>query len=262
MFFMITVIAGIAVVAAEWRQHVTGVELDIRGLRNTSLEDITAAVALTDSCSLASLDLLDLRMRILENPYIRNVDLKRNPPRTLLVSVTERKPIAMLINVQGSDWLLDDDGYILPAAHAPRVYDLPVITGAGELNSLEAGVRIVNRKIHKALMTLRHIRAMGGGIVHLFSEINVSHQKDMVLYTLEAGVPVIFGPAWRIDEKLHAFGAFWENVAMKYDPASLEYVDLRWQQQVVTRWRGHQVVSEEPEEEEIVIADTLYTFME
>jgi cell division protein FtsQ len=259
MFFVVSAIAAIALVAAEWRESVTGVLLDVRGVSITSEAAITEAVALTDSSSLSTIDLLEVRRRILANPYIRDVDLMRDPPRTLVVNVSERTPIAMLINVQAADWLIDEDGYVLPAVHAPEVYDVPVITGASDLRSLKPGVRIVSKKVHKALQVLRTARGMGGGIVHLFSEVNVSQKRDLVLYTIEAGVPVLLGPVLHVEDKLRAFNTFWENVAMKYDPASLEYVDLRWNNQVVTRWRGATHVPEQPDTSDVLAArDTLF----
>ena len=36
MFFVVSAIAAIAVIAAEWRQNATGVDLDVRGISITS----------------------------------------------------------------------------------------------------------------------------------------------------------------------------------------------------------------------------------
>jgi cell division septal protein FtsQ len=162
----------------------------------------------------------------------------RDPPRTLRVEVVERTPIAMLINVQSCDWLLDEDGVVLPAAQGITVHDLPVITGVGDVaTALTPGVRIVHRRVLQGLQALKAIRSIDPRLLHLFSEISLEHARDLVLYTMEGGVPVILGSPERLSEKMQAFRTFWENVAMKYDPASLEYVDLRWKEQVVTRWR-------------------------
>lgn len=242
MFFVLSGIAAIAVVAAEWRESVVGVELDVRGLGIVPKEQIRRAAGITDTSVLASLDLLAIREKILQNPYIRDVELMRDPPRTLQIDVVERRPIAMLINVQSRDWLLDEDGYVLPApgpaAGSIAAQDLPVITGVdAKLGRLTPGVRVLERRVQKGLQTLRDIRAIDAKLLYLFSEISLEHRRDLVLYTMEGGVPVILGQAERLPEKMKAFRAFWENVAMKYDPASLEYVDLRWREQVVTRWR-------------------------
>jgi hypothetical protein len=71
-------------------------------------------------------------------------------------------------------------------------------------------------------------------------------------------VPVIFGSTQDKEDKLRSFAAFWENVAMKYDPASLEYVDLRWKGQVVTRWRETASSPEQTSDEIAALPDTTH----
>ncbi|MBR9975736.1 MAG: cell division protein FtsQ/DivIB [Bacteroidetes bacterium] len=242
LFFVLSGIAAIAVIAAEWRESVVGVELDVRGLSIVSAEHIREAAGISDTSALSSLDLMKIRGKILENPFIRDVELMRDPPRTLQVVVTERTPLAMLINVHSRDWLLDEDGYVLPASRASAdaftTHDLPVITGANDgLGALEPGVRVLDRRVQKGLKALEEIHTLDAKLLHLFSELSLGHERDLVLYTMEGGVPVILGSAARLSGKMRAFRSFWQNVAMKHDPASLEYIDLRWKEQVVTRWR-------------------------
>mgnify|MGYP000005858598 CR=1 FL=1 len=237
-FFVLAGIAGLAVLAAQWRESVVGVELAVSGIDITSEEQIRRAAGVTDTSVLAELDLLEIRRTVLENPFIKDAEVTRDPPRVLRIDVTERTPIAVLLNVQMRDWLIDEDGYVLPAARSATVHDLPVLTGAEGIQELKPGVRVVEARVQKALQVLKYASHVDRELLRLFSEINLSQRRDLVLYTLEGGVPVLFGPHTRVEEKLRSFRAFWENVAMKYDPASLEYVDLRWRQQVVTRWRN------------------------
>ena len=238
MFFVLAGIAGLAVLAAQWRDSVVGVELEVNGIGITSEAQIRSAAGVSDTSVLAELDLLEIRHAVLENPFIKDADVTRDPPRILRIDVTERTPIAVLLNVQMRDWLIDEDGYVLPATRSATVHDLPVLTGAEGIQELEPGVRVVEARVQKALHVLKYASRVDNELLRLFSEINLSQGRDLVLYTLEGGVPVLFGPHTRVEEKLRSFRAFWENVAMKYDPASLEYVDLRWRQQVVTRWRS------------------------
>ena len=236
-FFVLAGIAGLAVLAAQWRHSVVGVELAVSGLRIATEEQIRVASGLTDSSSLAELDLLEVRRGVLGNPFIKDVDVTRDPPRTLRIDVVERTPIALLVNVQGKDWLVDEDGYVLPALQSASVHDLPVLTDGDNVTELKPGVRIKNPTVQKALQVLKTAQLIDPALLNLFSEINLSQRRDLVLYTLEGGVPVIFGSPQRREDKLRSFAAFWENVAMKHGPTALEYIDLRWQNQVVTRWR-------------------------
>jgi cell division protein FtsQ len=263
MFFVVSGIAAIAVLAAEWRESAVGVLLDVRGISITTKENILKAAGIRDTSNLASLDLLRIRDKILENPFIKDVQLTRDPPKTLRVDVIERKPIAMLLNVQTRDWLLDEDGFVLPASAMPTVHDLPVITGVNDgvreltpgAKELMPGVRVVNVQVQKGLQALKSIHGIDPALAQLFSEINLDNRRDLMLYTMEGGVPVILGSPARLPEKMQAFRAFWENVAMKYDPSSLEYIDLRWKEQVVTRWRSS-VDAPRSAEADSLLADT------
>jgi len=195
---------------------------------------------------------------VLDNPFIKDVDVTRDPPRTLRIDVTERTPIAVLLNVQTKDWLVDEDGYVLPALETAAIYDLPVLTGTQDLQELTPGVRIKAPRVQKALQVLKAASIIDPKVINLFSEINLEQRRDLVLYTIEGGVPVIFGSPQHKEDKLRSFAAFWENVAMKYDPASLEYVDLRWKGQVVTRWRETASSPEQAQEEYTALPDTTH----
>jgi cell division septal protein FtsQ len=59
----------------------------------------------------------------------------------------------------------------------------------------------------------------------------------MVMYTAEYGVPVIVGRG-NVADKLVRFSAFWEQVVGGRGPQGLQYVDLRFDDQVVARWAG------------------------
>jgi hypothetical protein len=136
------------------------------------------------------------------------------------------------------------------------VHDLPVLTGTTNVQELKPGVRIKNPHVQKALQILKSAAAIDPSLLNLFSEVNLDQRRDLLLYTMEGGVPVIFGSTQRREDKLRSFAAFWENVAMKYDPTSLEYVDLRWKGQVVTRWRETSSAPELPREDIAALPDT------
>jgi cell division protein FtsQ len=257
-FFVLAGIAGLAVIAAEWRHSVVGVDLEVTGLKITTPEQIRAAAGITDTSTLAEMDLLTIRHAVLDNPFVKDVDVTRDPPRTLHIDVVERTPIAMLLNVQTKDWLVDEDGYVLPALESAAIYDLPVLTGTQDLQELTPGVRIKAPRVQKALQVLKAASIIDPEVINLFSEINLAQRRDLVLYTIEGGVPVIFGSTQDKEDKLRSFAAFWENVAMKYDPASLEYVDLRWKGQVVTRWRETASSPEQTSDEIAALPDTTH----
>jgi cell division septal protein FtsQ len=60
-----------------------------------------------------------------------------------------------------------------------------------------------------------------------------------VLFAAEGGVPIIFGRG-ELASKIARLEVFWNDVARARGPQNLQYVDLRYQDQVVARWTNDQ----------------------
>ena len=67
------------------------------------------------------------------------------------------------------------------------------------------------------------------------SEVQVRNGGDIVLYSAEGGVPIIFGRG-ELPGKLVLLETFWDNIVRTRGTQSLQYVDLRYQDQIVARW--------------------------
>jgi len=84
--------------------------------------------------SLFRLDLEEVERRILSNPWIREVRLKKRFPQTLTVSVEFREPKAMLQKGDGTITFLDDSGLSFgranPGLPTASHLDLPVIVAS------------------------------------------------------------------------------------------------------------------------------------
>lgn len=237
LVLVIASIATLAMVADEWRRDAVGVTLRISGSRVVSDAEIRTSVDIADTARLAELDLLAIQQRIEAIPFVKQAIVRREPPTTLAIEIIERTPLVLLLNTGAKDWYLDDEGCILPAEPGSAPRDLPVLTGFIAGRSLVPGMKIRAAQVQRALHVLNVDGSIGGRSVDLFSEVDLSQPNDLILYTLEAGVPVIFGDSTLAERKLRSFRTFWENVAVKSRIADLEYVDLRFRDQVVVRWR-------------------------
>ena len=233
---VVATIASLAVVADGWRKHASRLSISVTGTSLLSASEILRLAAIPDTAVLADIDLMAIRQRIEKNQVVREALLRRNPPATLEIEIRERLPIALLVNVRGKDWLIDEDGYILPGAPDGAVHAVPIMTLDQTLAEASPGTQVRNPKVRQALRLLRLARVADSVFLNLFSEISVTNGNDIVLYTLEAGVPVIFGATTDIEQKIMAFRAYWENVAAAHDVSGLEYIDLRFSDQVVVRW--------------------------
>jgi len=124
---------------------------------------------------------------------------------------------------------------VLPHSISKNLFDLPVLTGLPDDASLTPGATLKNPDIQEALQILASSKLASKELYHLISEVRLRNGGDIVLYAAERGVPIIFGHG-DIASKLVRLEAFWEQVVSERGPESLQYVDLRFDEQVVVRW--------------------------
>ncbi|MEO8167604.1 MAG: cell division protein FtsQ/DivIB, partial [bacterium] len=67
------------------------------------------------------------------------------------------------------------------------------------------------------------------------SEIHFEEHQDPIFYTAEFGIPVVIGRE-QVGINLVKFESFWKSVVAKSGAQQLQYIDLRFEDQVVVRW--------------------------
>ena len=118
---------------------------------------------------------------IKENTYIETVEIKRNLPGTVIISVKERT-VKYQINIINGYTYIDKNGYILEQSSTKS--EVPVIVG---LKTTEDGLLNQERLQEEDLETLNDISkildaAKTIGKDNLITEINVENEHDYVLY--------------------------------------------------------------------------------
>jgi cell division septal protein FtsQ len=119
------------------------------------------------------------------------------------------------------------------------LFDLPVLSGISSEIALAPGVTMSNPDVHEALQILATSKFVGKELYHLVSEVRLRNGGDIVLYAAERGVPIIFGRG-DIANKLVRLEAFWNDIVRERGSEYLQYVDLRFDDQVVVRWNQKQ----------------------
>lgn len=103
----------------------------VAGAARTDPAAIIAAGNLSPGRAMTDLDIGRTRRAIAALPWVDTVQVTRKWPGTVEVTVTERRPVAVLAT-ETSGWLvLDTTGRVLEAS-AERPVDLPVLTSIGE----------------------------------------------------------------------------------------------------------------------------------
>lgn len=232
VYFGILAIAVLSIffVKARWQHHVPVTQVSVEGTSILSKEEIVRLMKLPPRVSMYDLDLTALQRNIQSNPFVKNVTVKRDAPAQLEVIIEERTPAALL---SGNElFYIDEEGVVLPYIASSEAYDIPVISGADSNSLIKAGRTILNSDIREALEIIAAAKAASPEIFHAISEIRLRKGHDIVCYTFESGVPILFGKG-DVVQKIVKLDAFWRKFLQNSDTRELQYIDIRYTDQVV-----------------------------
>jgi cell division protein FtsQ len=224
---------GMIVLANLWKSDLKVRRVTIEGNRIVETAEIMQLIKVPKNSQLEDVDLMAVRRDILSHHFIKEAVVERDLPATLRVTIQERVPLAIINSTE--ILYLDEEGVVLPHSISKHLFDLPVLTGLPTDASLKAGTTLKHPDIQEALRILTSSKLVSKELYHLISEVRLRNGGDIVLYAAESGVPIIFGRG-NIADKLVRFESFWEHVARERGPETLQYIDLRFDDQVVVRW--------------------------
>lgn len=237
LFVLLGVLVSLVISANMWKSQLTVQRVIVEGNRIVETSEIVQLAHVSKNASLYDLDLRQIEKDIVSHHFIKNVVVERDLPATIRIRVGERTPLAI---VNGVEILyLDEDGMVLPHSISRELFDLPVLTGLSPNIKLAVGKTIKDLDVREALSILSTARVVSKEIYHLISEIRLRDGGDIVMYAAERGVPIIFGRG-EIPSKLVRLEAFWNEMVHQEGAENLQYVDLRYEDQVIVRWNTSQ----------------------
>ena len=237
-FLGLGLLAIALVVAANlWKSDLKVKRVTIEGNRIVETAELTQLIKVPKNTQLQEIDLMAVRRDIMSHHFIKDAVVERDLPATLKVTVKERVPLAIINSTE--ILYLDEDGVVLPHSISKQLFDLPVLTGMPDGLALTPGATLKNADIQEALRILASSKLVSKELYHLISEVRLRNGGDIVLYASEWGVPIIFGRG-EIPNKLVRLEAFWNDVVHERGSDNLQYVDLRFDDQVVVRWNKKQ----------------------
>jgi cell division protein FtsQ len=237
-FLGLGLLAIALVVAANlWRSDLKVKRVTIEGNRIVETAELIQLIKVPKNTQLQEIDLMAVRRDIMSHHFIKDAVVERDLPATLKVTVKERVPLAIINSTE--ILFLDEDGVVLPHSISKQLFDLPVLTGMPDGLALAPGATLKDTDIQEALKILACTKLVNKELYHLISEVRLRNGGDIVLYASEWGVPIIFGQG-DIPSKLVRLEAFWNDVVRERGSDNLQYVDLRFDDQVVVRWNKKQ----------------------
>ncbi len=217
----------------QWKNHLLVRQVIVEGEKILTKEEIVQLAKLSPSQMMREMNLYDVQRNIQSHTFVKQVIANRDAPSTLRLTIQERKPIAIvLLHGRTEIYYVDDEGYILPHLMSQSIYDIPVISGLDSVQTLKVGARTNNFDVLAAVEVLKTAERINTELFHLISEIRVRNGHDMVMYSFDSGLPIIFGQGDAV-KKLIKFDSFWKQFVNDVHAENVEYIDLRFEDQVV-----------------------------
>ncbi len=224
----ILMVLGVSVLAAMyWNRNLTVDELTFKGNYFTETEVLETTAAINFGIKPDSLDLDALKARIEAIDYVKLAVPFVQPDGELEIRIEERLPIGLLMDGSERSYV-DAEGVRLPVIPGKTV-DLPLVygfsaSGQDTLQSKAFG------QIRDFLISSR-INEFGWTTI---SEVAYSPEEGVVALSRENGVKLIFGDN-EFDIKLENWEAFYTEIIRVKGIHTMNQVDLRFTNQVVTR---------------------------
>lgn len=149
--------------------------------------------------NLLALRPLKVREKIEKHPWVNRVEVVRELPNTLTITVKEYKPVAM-INLQNGLYYIDEKGTPFVKVMPGDDYDFPVITG---LESKRVSDKIQSKPLAETLQFLKYA-AKGDSILpkQNISEAKITEGEKIIVFLVDRPFPIYLGRG-KMRDKYH-----------------------------------------------------------
>ena len=174
----------------------------VTGTTTLRHERVVRAAAVDEGVPLLRVDLEAVRRRVAAIPAVAHVRVDRDWPHTVVITVTERRPLAA-VHHRSAWWVMDDEGVLFRRTRGPAP-SLPVVevaarSDAAALREVASVVAVLPDDI---VETTRRVRAP---------------TRDSISLALHNGRTVVWGNAAESDRKAAVLEVLLRSPASVYD---------------------------------------------
>jgi cell division protein FtsQ len=208
-------------------------EIKIMGCMNATESELLSLAKVDFQASLAHLDLREVSHRLAKHPWVEKVKVKRDWARkALIIEVQERVPRALIL--LEDLYLIDRYGEVFKKAEPNDRLDIPVLTGLNRKAIRERDKEALEL-VRQALELLELLGQRKVFTPREVSEIHLSKQNGLILFTLNGGIPIRLGSGEMAD-KLNRLERVLPDLWQK--SKEVEYLDLNYPRKVVVKMKG------------------------
>jgi len=216
--------------------QITAMKID--GNRMTSKEQITALSRIDIHSNLLAIDVSEVKSILESHPWIARVDIIRDWPNRLLITVKEKKPVALLSR-DGGLFYLDNKGLIIAAASPSQELDFPVITGLENFTFNSSGTKQAPESLQQ-VMALLKLADKNNAILpeQNISEIYISKNDELVLFLLERAFPIYLGKEGEISTRYYRLVKVLRDLYKSKEFSEVSYIRFDYQKDTILVGKG------------------------
>lgn len=218
----------------QWQSTVTVQEISVVNARHAPVDTVRHLARVDSGVAMQTIDEALVADRVARHPWIQGAEItKQRVQRTLQISVRERTPTALVLSSAGDPaYYLDREGYAMPRPDSVH-YGVPLVRGLDmEYHPMR---RMGTDKLQGLLGTLSD-----SGVEQLLAEILLTENGTVQLITRPIGrhgsLRVQLGSR-ELETRLRRLQAFAEQVLVTEPESSIAEIDLRFDNQIITRKR-------------------------
>lgn len=163
-------------------------------------------------------------------PKIKAVTIARKLPGEVIITVSERRPWALVPHGEGF-LIIDDQGVCLDKNQNLDMASLPVISMEGVSPRVNEGQRLDTQSIQ---MVRKIISSLPYWLTEQVSEYHCSKDRQVSVFTMD-GTEIKLGGSDRMDEKLRFLEEAMKLKKQKDSEQTFNYIDLRYNGQPVIK---------------------------
>ncbi len=205
-------------------------EIKIMGCMNATESELLKLSRVDFRASLARLDLKEVSGRLAKHPWVEKAKVKRDwTTRALIIEVQERMPRALIL--LEDLYLVDRHGEVFKKAGPKDRLDFPVLTGLNRQDIMERKPQATDL-LRQAVELLELLGERKVFTPREVSEIHLSKQNGLTIFTLDGAIPIRLGSG-ELSDKLTRLEKVLPDLRQR--SKNVEYLDLNYPRQVVVK---------------------------
>lgn len=180
--------------------------------------------------SVKNINLKAIEERIKSNKFVKSVDVYKDLKGSLIISISQRRPIARIIRKTGPDAYIGENGVILPTSEE---FTARVVLVSGKIvdnlieNDLESGDQNAT-----LLDVLKYIDADPFWKAQI-AQIELNEDNEMIMYPQVGKQTITFGTPDNFEKKFRNLKVFFTRVLPEKGWNEYENVNIKYNNQIV-----------------------------